>query len=144
MFCDKLVTTDARQISITKVEKDLPLMASSSSATLSLESAANRFPTTAHRVRQGNHRCRIGGGGGKLTVTRWRAGKAEEIVVTLPVLGTYGATAPFDCAKSKRILEQGCKALAEKVARSLQQDDPIVRSFNALALLASGDPAYLR
>ena len=82
-------------------------------------------------------------GGGKLTVTRWRAGKAEEVVVKLPVLGSYSATAPYDCPKSKRILEQGCKALAEKVAKSSHQEDPIVRSLNALALLASGDPAYL-
>jgi hypothetical protein len=38
---------------------------------------------------------------------------------------------------------QGCKALAEKVAKSSHQEDPIVRSLNALALLASGDSAYL-
>ena len=82
-------------------------------------------------------------GGGKLALTRWRAGKAEEVVVKLPVLGSYSATAPFECAKSKRILEQGCKALAEKVARPSNREDPIVRSLNALALLASGDPAYL-
>ena len=76
-------------------------------------------------------------------MTRWRAGKAEEVVVKLPVLGSYSATAPYDCPKSKRILEQGCKALAETVAKSSHQEDPIVRSLNALALLASGDPAYL-
>jgi hypothetical protein len=76
-------------------------------------------------------------------VTRWRAGKAEQVVVKLPVLGNYSVTAPFDCAKSKRILEQGCKALAETVAKSSHNEDPIVRSFNALALLASGNPAYL-
>jgi hypothetical protein len=76
-------------------------------------------------------------------VTRWRAGKAEEVVVKLPVLGCYSVTAPFDCPKSRRILGQGSKALAEKVAKSSQQQDPIVRSLNALALLASGDPAYL-
>jgi len=32
--------------------------------------------------------------------------------VKLPVLGTYSATAPYDCPKSRRILEQGCKVLA--------------------------------
>jgi hypothetical protein len=58
------------------------------------------------------------------------------------VLGSYGATAPYDCAKSQRILEQGCKALAGKMAQSPEQDDPIVRSLNALALLASGNPTY--
>ena len=76
-------------------------------------------------------------------VTRWRAGKVQEVVVKLPVLGTYSTTAPYDCPKSKRILERGCKALAEQVAKPSHQEDPIVRSLNALALLASGDPAYL-
>ena len=61
----------------------------------------------------------------------------------LPVLGSYGDTAPFDCVKSKRILEEGCRALAGNVAKPSNREDPIVRSLNALALLASGDPAYL-
>ena len=83
-------------------------------------------------------------GGGKLTITRWRAAKIEEIVVKLPVLGSYSATAPYNCAKSKCILEQGCKALATRVAApGYGRQDPITRSLNALALLASGDPAYL-
>ena len=60
------------------------------------------------------------------------------------MLGSYSATAPFDCPKSKRILEQGCKALAEQSGEILaSNEDPIVRSLNALALLASGNPAYL-
>ena len=49
-------------------------------------------------------------------LTRWRDGKTEEVVVKLPVLGTYSATAPYDCPKSKRILEQGCEALAKRMA----------------------------
>lgn len=144
MFCDKLVTTDARQIAITKVEKGSPaegvflvgdVILGVGGKPFSYDPRAEfgKAVTTAESE----------AGGGRLTATRWRAGKVEEVVVKLPVLGSYGATAPFDCAKSKRILEQGCKALAEQVAKSLQQDDPIVRSLNALALLASGDPAYL-
>ena len=63
-------------------------------------------------------------GGGKLALTRWRAGKTEEVVVKLPVLGTFSATAPFDCPKSKRILEQGIKALAARVAAAgLREED---------------------
>jgi hypothetical protein len=82
-------------------------------------------------------------GGGNLRLTRWRAGKTEEVVVKLPVLGTYSATAPYDCPKSKRILEQGCQALAKRIAAPAYQLDPIPRSLNALALLASGNPEYL-
>ena len=61
----------------------------------------------------------------------------------LPVLGTYSATAPYDCPKSKRILEQGCKALARRIADPSYRQNPITRSLNALALLASGNPEYL-
>jgi hypothetical protein len=81
--------------------------------------------------------------GGKLLLTRWRNGKAEEIALQLPVLGSYSTTAPFDCPKSKRILEQGCAALAKRVASPNYKENPISRSLNALALLASGKPEYL-
>ena len=144
MFCDKMVTTDARQISITKVEKGSPADGVFLVGDVILGVGGKPFsydPRT--EFGKAITAAESEAGGGKLTVTRWRAGKAEEVVVKLPVLGSYSATAPYDCPKSKRILEQGCKALAEKVAKSSHQEDPIVRSLNALALLASGDPAYL-
>jgi hypothetical protein len=144
MFCDQMVTTDARQISITKVEKGSPADGILAVGDVILGVGGKPFsydPRT--EFGRAVTIAESAAGGGKLTVTRWRAGKMEEVVIKLPVLGSYGATAPYDCAKSKRILEQGCKALAEKVAKSSRQDDPIVRSLNALALLASGNPAYL-
>jgi hypothetical protein len=144
MFCDKMVTTDARQISITKVEKGSPAEGVFLVGDVILGVGGKLFsydPRT--EFGKALTTAESEAGEGRLTVTRWRAGKAEEVVVRLPVLGNYSVTAPFDCAKSKRILEQGCKALAEKVATSSHQEDPIVRSLNALALLASGNPAYL-
>jgi hypothetical protein len=82
---------------------------------------------------------------GKLALTRWRAGKEKQVVVALPVLGAYSATAPYDCEKSRRILEQGCKALATRMESEnyAKTQNPITRSFNALALLASGQETYL-
>jgi len=144
MFCDKMVTTDARQISITKVEKGSPADGLLAVGDVILGVGGKPFsydPRT--EFGKAITTAESEPGGGKLDVTRWRSGKAEEVVVKLPVLGSYSATAPFDCAKSKRILEQGCKALAERVSKSSRQEDPIVRSLNALALLASGDPTYL-
>jgi hypothetical protein len=76
-------------------------------------------------------------------VTRWRDGRSEAVTIKLPVLGAYSVTAPFDCPKSKRIFEQGCATLAKQVAAPSYRPDPIVRSLNALALLASGKPEYL-
>ena len=144
MFCDKMVTTDARQVSITQVEKGSPAEGILAVGDVILGVSGKSFsydPRT--EIGKAITTAESDAGGGKLTLTRWRAGKSEEVVVTLPVLGAYSITAPFNCSKSKRILEQGCKALAGKVSKSSHKDDPIVRSFNALALLASGDPAYL-
>jgi len=144
MFCDKMVTTDARQISITKVEKASPADGILAVGDVILGVGGKPFsydPRT--EFGKALTAAELEAGGGRLTVTRWRAGKTEDVVLKLPVLGSYSATAPFDCAKSKRILELGCKALSEKVAKSSHKEDPIVRSLNALALLASGDPAYL-
>ena len=144
MFCDKMVTTDARQISITRVEEGSPADGVFLVGDVILGVGGRPFsydPRT--EFGKAITTAESEAGGGKLTLTRWRSGKTEEITIKLPVLGAYGATAPYDCPKSKRILEQGCKALAATVAKSSQEADPIVRSFNALALLASGDPAYL-
>jgi len=75
---------------------------------------------------------------GILKLTRWRAGKSEEVQLKLRVMGTYGATAPYDCPKSKRILEEACKAL---------EKEPLNANWcgavNGLALMASGNPDYL-
>ncbi len=145
MFCDKLVTTDARQISITRVEKGSPADGVMLVGDAILGIGGRRF---SHDPRtefgKAVTTAESEPGGGKLILTRWRAGHSEEVVMKLPVLGSYSATAPYQCPKSVRILEQGCKALAAKVAEpSYGRQDPITRSLNSLALLASGDPAYL-
>lgn len=44
--------------------------------------------------------------------SRWRAGKIEEVTLSVPVLGSFSATAPYDCAKSQRIFAQGLRTLA--------------------------------
>lgn len=144
MFCDQMVTTDARQIFITQVEKGSPADGIFLVGDVLLGVSGKLFsydPRTELGRALTTVESEAGGGG--LTMTRWRASKTELVEVKLPVLGSYGATAPYDCPKSKRILELGCKVLAEKVGQSPNQDDPIVRCLNALALLASGDPAWL-
>lgn len=84
-------------------------------------------------------------GAGRLRLLRWRKGVSQTVELKLPVLGSYSDTAPYDCPKSRRILEQGCASLARRMAASdyTRQLDAIPRSLNALALLASGQPDYL-
>ena len=145
MFCDKMVTSEARQIAITKVEPKSPAQGVIALGDVILGVGGKAFsidPRTefGHALTAAETEA----GGGTLMLTRWRAGNTEEVALKLPVLGSYSSTAPFDCAKSKRILEQGCKAIAARMsAAGSGNQDPIPRSLNALALLASGDAAYL-
>ena len=76
--------------------------------------------------------------GGRLRLSRWRSGTTEEVTITLPVLGTYTATAPYDCPKSKRILTDAVKALEKEQPR-----DDLWGAVDGLAMLASGEPALL-
>lgn len=144
IFSDKMVTYDARQILVTQVEKGSPAARDFVIGDVILGVAGKPFsydPRTefgkALTIAESN------AGGGKLTLTRWREGKSEEVSLRLQVLGDYSATAPYACKKSAQIVQQGCAALAEKMKKSDYKEHPIVRSINALALLASGDSSYL-
>jgi HEAT repeat protein len=146
MYCDKLVTSDARQIAITKVEPKSPADGVLAVGDVLLGVGGRAFsydPRT--EFGKALTTAETEAGGGKLALTRWRAGKTEEVVLKISVLGSYSATAPYHCSKSKRILDQGCQALAVRMAQPAygKNLDPIVRSLNALALLASGDSSHL-
>ncbi len=80
---------------------------------------------------------------GKLTLIRWRDGKVDKVTLQLPVLGEYSPTAPFDCPKSTIILDKTAEALAARMQEEgYEKNNPIVRSLNALGLLATGNPEY--
>ncbi len=146
MFCDKMVTSDARQVKITAVDKGSPAEGVLAVGDVLLGAGGKAFsfdPRT--ELGRAITAAETEAGGGKLALTRWRAGQTEEVVVMLPVLGSFSATAPYDCPKSSRILKQGLDALARRMgapeyARGI---DAIPRSLNALALLAGGDTNHL-
>jgi HEAT repeat protein len=75
---------------------------------------------------------------GSLPLMLWRDGKSLQVHLELQVLGAYSATAPYDCPKSRKIFEQGCRRI---VARGFEETD-IPDHLNALALLASGDAKH--
>ncbi len=144
MFSHKFTTTSARQIVITKVDADSPADGPLEVGDVILGVGVERFsydPRT--EFGKALTTAESESGGGKLSLIRWRKGKEETVVIMLPVMGSYSATAPYDCPKSKRILEQGCEVLAKRIAEPNYRANPITRSLNALALLASGNPDYL-
>jgi len=144
MFPDRLTTTTARQIAVTKVEPDTPADGVLQVGDVILGVGGEPFSYNA-RVEFGKAltHAESEAGDGLLVLRVWREGKTGTVRIRLPVLGTYSETAPYDCPKSERILERGCEALAEAVADEKYRENPIVRSFNALGLLASGDEKYL-
>jgi hypothetical protein len=75
---------------------------------------------------------------GVLKLVRFRDGKTENVQLKLRVMGSYSATAPYDCPKSKRILAEACKALEKEPMNSSWAG-----AVNGLALLATGNPDYL-
>ncbi|MBT8037368.1 MAG: HEAT repeat domain-containing protein [Verrucomicrobiae bacterium] len=144
IYTDKMSTAKARQILITQVAKGSPAEGVLKKGDVILGLGSQAFGSDP-RVAFG-HALTVAesdAGAGKLNLLRWRDSKQEAVTVKLPVLGSYSDTAPYNCPKSKRIYEQGCKALAARIVSPGYKQNPISRSLNALALLASGDERYL-
>ena len=80
---------------------------------------------------------------GELNLLCWRDGDTKSVKIKLPILGSYAKTAPWECSKSEKILQQGLEALAVRIADPEYKSVAITRSLNALALLASGNKKYL-
>ncbi|MEI6809458.1 MAG: DUF6288 domain-containing protein [bacterium] len=64
-----------------------------------------------------------------------RPGKQHDIQLKMKVMGAYSDTAPYNCPKSKTILEEGCRYIA-----TTRIDERCKVGY--LALLASGNPEY--
>ena len=141
IYSERMETTKARQIKITKVDEGSP-----SEGIVKVDDVILGIGKTPF---QGDPRTLFGKAIteaekiGRLSLLCWREGKTKTLTIPLRVLGSYSATAPFNCDKSQKILELGWKALAEKMERAPTEGHIITRALNASALLASGDPKYL-
>ncbi|MFK7911115.1 MAG: DUF6288 domain-containing protein, partial [Akkermansiaceae bacterium] len=144
IYSSRLETSQARQIYITQVDKGSPADGTLKTGDVILGISGKPFSYDP-RVEFGKAltTAESNAGKGTLSLIRWRSGKQENITLKLTVLGSYSATAPYDCPKSTRILELGCEALAKRISEPGYRQNPISRSLNALALLASGNAKYL-
>lgn len=144
MFAEKFETAEARQIFVTRVDTNSPADGTFVVGDVILGVGGKQFagdPRTAF----GQAVTEAEAGDGKLRLLRWRAGRTELVSLSLAVLGSYGDTAPFACPKSAKIFDSGCAALHAKLKAMApdKRGNPIVRSLNALALLASGKAEYM-
>jgi len=132
-------TADARQILVTAVAKNSPASGILKKSDVILgvagrpfaEDARIQFAKVIMVAEQKNN-------SGVMELIRWRAGQTENVVLNIPVMGTYSDTAPYDCPKSKKIFERGCQVIAKRGLSNVS----IPNNLNAMALLASGRKEY--
>ena len=145
IYTSKGHSAEARQILITAVAKGSPADGTLTTGDVILGINGKNFTGDARvQFSTAITMAETEKGGGKLALLRWRAGKTENVGVKLNVLGSYSPTAPYNCPKSKRIFEIGCQSLARRMADEnyARGMNPIPRSLNAMALLASGNKEY--
>lgn len=136
-------SSDSRQILITQVDAGSPADGVLAENDVILGVGDETFDSDA-RVALAKAITAAEADHGELTLMRWRGGNQQAVTLKLEPLGSYSPTAPLDCEKSRRIMEAGCTQLADRMRqRQRRRDHPIVRSVNALALLASGNDKYL-
>ena len=144
-MAENFMTTDARQILITQVTAGTPAdgvlevgdvilgvegKPFSSDARIAFGQAIDRAERTENR--------------GILKLIRWRPiqdakprrGTTAKVELQLKVMGNYSETAPYNCPKTKRILEDALKVI-------VQRNDMGRLSETALALLATGEKKHL-
>ncbi|MEE8386222.1 MAG: DUF6288 domain-containing protein, partial [Dehalococcoidia bacterium] len=134
-------TTEARQILITSVDKGSPADGQLRVADAILGVNGRPFDDDARKVlaraiteaeKEENR--------GRLRLLRWRGGKQPSVTpvtLQLKVIGSYGPSAPWDCAKSAAITRAGLAYL------STHKCPGIAGMTGGLALLAAGDESHL-
>ena len=141
IYSNRLETSSARQILITKIEPGSPADGTLKVGDVILGLDAIPFEGDPRTLfGQAISKAEITG---KLNLLCWRDGDTKSVRIKLPILGSYAKTAPWECSKSEKILQQGLEALAFRIADPEYKSVAITRSLNALALLASGGKKYL-
>lgn len=129
-------TLDARQILVTSVDPGSPAEGVLKPGDVIVGVDGREFASDARRAfgeaiteaeRVANR--------GALRVLRWRKGRTEPATLQLEVMGDYADTAPYDDAKSRKILERATRHLME-----VELQDSVSGAVDALALLATGRP----
>ena len=134
--CQGRTTTASRQILVTHVGKNSPADGRMQVDDVILGVGGKPFTDDARKsIALAIQEAEKAENGGLFKLNRWRGGKTEEVQLKLRVMGTYSDTAPYDCPKSKRILDEACKALEKEPL-----EENLWGAINCLALMASGKP----
>lgn len=82
---------------------------------------------------------------GQLVLNIWRKGQTLPATLNLPVMGTFSDTAPYECEKTKALIDAAAQAIVEKglVNEKGSPNGSIWASTDALGLLATGEAKYM-
>jgi hypothetical protein len=142
IYSDQYSTADARQIYVTSVEKSSPGYKKLLVGDVIIGIDQNQFNDDPRRV-LGRAIASAEAKDGGLSLRLWRKGQVISVKLELQGLGEYSSSAPFQCSKSERIFILACEKIAEDLKSNKKRSNWIVRSANALALLASKEKKYL-
>jgi len=138
IFTRYYMTGDARQILVNEVEPGSPADGVFKVGDVILGIGDKKFDSDARKsFGRAINDAETEKAGGVLKLLRWRDGKEKVVKLQLKVMGTYSDTAPYNCPKSARIMEDALKHLAKREKRARF-------SFEILAFLASGKPEYMK
>ena len=137
MFVRKFMTDEARQILITQVDAGSPADGVLDVGDVILGIDGKRFDTDARKaLGQAIDEAEKQENKGVLKLLRWRKENTETVSLQLRVMGAFSDTAPYDCPKTKKILEDALKVLVER-------RDGGKFEHRALAYLATGEAKYI-
>lgn len=135
---------DARQILITRVDEDGPCADSLQVKDVIVGVFGKTFSSDARKaLAAAIDRAETEAGKGALQLMVWRKGEVISVKVTLPVIGTYSKTTPFNCPKTEALIDATCDYMMKQ---PLSNHDRVMGGYwkgwvgywNALAMMATG------
>ncbi|MFC5051089.1 DUF6288 domain-containing protein [Rubritalea spongiae] len=143
VYCEKGGSAKSRQVLITKIAENSPASQQLAVDDIIIGLNGADFENDA-RISLAKAITEAEATDGKLSLKVWRKGTIDNIDLSLPVLGRYCPTAPFHCPKSQKIVDQGCAQIAQTIKNpDGRRRHVVVKSLNALALMASGDDQWM-
>ncbi|MCX6876155.1 MAG: DUF6288 domain-containing protein [Verrucomicrobia bacterium] len=148
LFTPEGLTTESRQILVTRVEAASPaagillagdvMLGASGTAAAPVAFTSDARKSLGLAIAEAEKTANAGA----LKLLIWRGGLTLNVQITLAVMGSYSATAPFSCPKSANIITKACTRLASRSINSGYTEGNAVIALALLACVAPTDPYY--
>lgn len=144
---------EARQILITHVHKGSPADGILRKGDVILGLNGRNFDSDCRRAfGKAITHAETEAGKGELKLRRWRPvdpgtrteGHVKDVTIQIEVLGSYSDTTPWNCEKTRKILENACKYIVENdILNKGNKNKPVEKAQAALGLLSTGKKEHL-